>query len=263
MNKKSPVILFSIDGLRPDGLRQAETPHLDRLMATGAYSLTARTVMPSVTLPCHVSLFLGVLPGRHGITTNTWTPPVRPVPGLIDEIFNAGLKTAAFFNWEELRDLARPGKLSASFYLNNSNLADGSGDTELTQLALGWLPQNLPDFTFIYLGDTDAAGHEFGWMTEPYFQCIQNADQCIGEILKVIPKNATIILTSDHGGHDQHHGTDSDDDMRIPILLNGPGIPANYEIQIPLQITDIAPTILRHFGLPIPAEWVGRPIDCV
>jgi hypothetical protein len=40
--------------------------------------------MPSVTLPCHTSMFRGVTPERHGITTNTWTPQVRPVPSIID-----------------------------------------------------------------------------------------------------------------------------------------------------------------------------------
>lgn len=95
-----PVVLFVIDGLRPDGLVQAETSTMTRLMTTGAYTLTGRTVMPSATLPCHTSLFLGCKPERHGITTNTWAPPVRPVPGLIDVIHQAGHTTASFFNWE-------------------------------------------------------------------------------------------------------------------------------------------------------------------
>ena len=31
-----PGILFSIDGMRPDGLQQVNTPTIDRLIATGA-----------------------------------------------------------------------------------------------------------------------------------------------------------------------------------------------------------------------------------
>ena len=62
------VILFVLDGLRPDGLQQAPTPHVDCLISQGASTYTARTVMPSSTLPCHTSMFRGVTPQRHGIT---------------------------------------------------------------------------------------------------------------------------------------------------------------------------------------------------
>ena len=110
------VILFLVDGMRPDGLQQADTPILDRLIATGSSTMRARTVMPSVTLPCHMSLFHSVGPDRHGITTNTWMPQVRPIPGLTDAIHAAGKRTAAFFNWEELRDLSRPGSLDNIYF---------------------------------------------------------------------------------------------------------------------------------------------------
>lgn len=52
-------------------------------MREGSYSLRARTVMPSVTLPCHMSLFHSVDPGRHGILTNTYVPQARPRGGAV------------------------------------------------------------------------------------------------------------------------------------------------------------------------------------
>lgn len=58
------VLLILSDGMRPDGLEGH--PAVARLMREGSYSLRARTVMPSVTLPCHMSLFHSVDPGRHG-----------------------------------------------------------------------------------------------------------------------------------------------------------------------------------------------------
>jgi predicted AlkP superfamily pyrophosphatase or phosphodiesterase len=93
MNK---VVLFLVDGMRPDGLQQARTPVMDKLMGSGSFTLNAQTVMPSVTLPCHMSLFHSVLPERHGVTTNIYTPQVRPVPGLFEVIQQAGLKAAMF-----------------------------------------------------------------------------------------------------------------------------------------------------------------------
>lgn len=73
------VLLILSDGMRPDGLDAH--PAAARLMREGSYTLRARTVMPSVTLPCHMSLFHSVDPGRHGILTNTYVPQVRPRHG--------------------------------------------------------------------------------------------------------------------------------------------------------------------------------------
>ena len=117
MREIENVVLFLVDGMRPDGLQQADTPVMDGLIASGAHTLAGRTVMPSITLPCTTSLFLAVPPERHGITTNTWVSPERPVAGLIDAVHQAGGRTASFYNWEQLRDLSRPGSLAASFFL--------------------------------------------------------------------------------------------------------------------------------------------------
>lgn len=58
------VLLILSDGMRPDGLEGH--PAVARLMREGSYSLRARTVMPSVTLPCHMSLFHSVDPAVTG-----------------------------------------------------------------------------------------------------------------------------------------------------------------------------------------------------
>ena len=33
-----------------------------------------------------------------------------------------------------------------------------------------WLEKEAPDFAFVYLGLTDNAGHDFGWMGEKYLE---------------------------------------------------------------------------------------------
>ena len=65
------VILILVDGMRPDGMMGCGNPFAEKLIKESTYSLTAQTVMPSVTLPCHMSLFHSVDPTRHGIVTNT------------------------------------------------------------------------------------------------------------------------------------------------------------------------------------------------
>ena len=73
------VILVLVDGMRPDGMLQCGHPYVETLISKSMSALDAQTVMPSVTLPCHMSLFHSVDPDRHGILTNTYVPQVRPV----------------------------------------------------------------------------------------------------------------------------------------------------------------------------------------
>ena len=65
------VILILADGMRPDAMMTCGHPFVQKMKEMSTYSLSAQTVFPSVTLPCHVSLFHSVDPTRHGTTTNT------------------------------------------------------------------------------------------------------------------------------------------------------------------------------------------------
>ena len=55
-------------------------PFVKELMETSSYTLNGHSVLPTVTLPCHTSMFYGVPPKRHGILTNTYTLPSVPFP---------------------------------------------------------------------------------------------------------------------------------------------------------------------------------------
>ncbi|MGC9349985.1 MAG: alkaline phosphatase family protein [Anaerolineae bacterium] len=179
------VVLFLVDGMRPDGMAQAHTPVMDELAACGAYALDAQTVSPSITLPCIASLFLSCPPQVHQVTTNTWNPEA-PGPGLIDLIHANGGRAASFYNWEPLRDLSRPGSLAAGIFLNNCEAPEGLGDLQLSELAAEYLSREPVDFAFIYLGYTDVAGHRDGWMSPGYLAGIENADTCIGKVLAAV-----------------------------------------------------------------------------
>ena len=142
--------------------------------------------------------------------------------------------------------------------MNNCDSAEG--DRELAETAAAWLKRHDTTFAFVYFGYTDIAGHNHGWMTEPYIEAIANADQCIGTVLDSIADDTLVIISSDHGGHDQTHGTDRHDDMTIPFIINGPGIPQNSKIEHDVNITDIAPTIINALGLEPPSDWIGNVV---
>jgi hypothetical protein len=113
------VLFVMIDGLRPDAITAERCPTLTGLMARGAYSLLARSVMPSLTLPCHMSIFHSVPPTRHGVTTNTWTPMARPLPGLVEVARAAGKSCSFYYNWEPLLNLSEPNNLEYAYFREN------------------------------------------------------------------------------------------------------------------------------------------------
>ena len=115
MNRK--VILISVDGMRPDGLLQCQNPFVEDMMKKGAYTLQARSVVPPVTLPCHMSIFYSLPPERHGITTNNYVPMVHRIHGLFDNIRYAGKRSAMYYAWEPIREVARPLSLKHAEYL--------------------------------------------------------------------------------------------------------------------------------------------------
>ena len=115
---KKKVILFSIDGMRPDALKICGNSFVKELEKKCAFTYSAKSMNPSVTLPCHFSMAHSVTPQRHGILTNTYIPQVRPVKGIFELISeNRGIN-AFFYGWEQLRDIALPDTLKFATYIN-------------------------------------------------------------------------------------------------------------------------------------------------
>jgi predicted AlkP superfamily pyrophosphatase or phosphodiesterase len=257
----STVLLCVFDGLRPDAIAATPTPVIDALMSRGRWTLAARTVLPSVTLPCHMSLFHSVDPGRHGIVTNTWTPQVRPVPGLFDVAHRAGIRTGAYYNWEELRDLWRPGALDvARFWRDCRSLA---GDRRVAEDAARSIPADGAELAFLYFGFPDECAHRHGWMSTAYLEAVSNADASLGEVVAALGEGSTVIVTADHGGHERSHGSDLPEDMTIPLVIapsGGEALAETGKMQGAVSIMDVAPTIARILGVPAPEEWEGRGI---
>jgi predicted AlkP superfamily pyrophosphatase or phosphodiesterase len=252
-----------IDGCRPDGLAQASTPHLDSLWHNGAYSWRAQSVMPSISLPCHTSMFRGVSPARHGITTNVYNPAAGAFPSVIDLAHAHRLHTAMFTSWGELRDLAAPPSLQLCWLRNPIYGEDN--DTFTVQAALPYLTAQQPDYCFLYLGDVDIAGHGHGWMSAEYLRTIEANDRLIGQALGALESaglrdDYVILVQSDHGGHDTDHGTDMPEDMTTIWFMHGPGIRRGHEIQAGFDLCATPPTIAHALGLPCPDVWESPPV---
>src|SRR5215813_2473409 len=64
------VIVFVVDGLRPDAITAEDTPALFRLRAEGVEFADSHAVFPTVTRVNAAALATGAQPGRNGIVGN-------------------------------------------------------------------------------------------------------------------------------------------------------------------------------------------------
>ena len=249
------VILISIDGMRPDGLLQCGNPYVEELRKMAYYSLDAQTVLPSMTLPCHMSMLHSVPPSRHGITTNTYVPMVRPLNGLFEQVKLAGGIGAFYYGWANLRDVGRPGSYRYSEYIY-SRIQEQT-DKALTERAIERIQKSKPDFVFLYMVETDQkGGHDNGWMSEGYLETISLAIDNARKVIELFGDEYTIIITADHGGHERTHGTDLPEDTTIPQFFIGKQFEQGKQFSGG-SILNIAPTIAKIMDVEPAPEWEG------
>lgn len=75
-----PLVVISIDGMRPDYVLKADEhtlkiPHLRRIYKEGARASGVRGVLPTVTYPSHTTILTGVYPVKHRIYSNVVFDP--------------------------------------------------------------------------------------------------------------------------------------------------------------------------------------------
>ena len=255
---KNKVILISIDGMRPDGLKTCGNAYLKNLEDMCSYTYSASSMMPSVTFPCHFSMTHSVTPQRHGILSNVYVPQVRPVKGIFERVSESGGTCAMFYGWEPIRDIALPGALKFATYMNS--YIEESIDTVLTDEAIKTISKYKPDFAFLYMVETDEkGGHDNGWMSEEYLRRISIAIDNTKRIIENFGDEYSVIIMADHGGHDRSHGTDMPEDMTVPLFFYGKEFKAG-EITENLSLLDIAPTIAKIIGVEPVQEWEGKSI---
>jgi predicted AlkP superfamily pyrophosphatase or phosphodiesterase len=78
----APVLMISVDGLRPADVIEAEkiglsVPTLKHMMALGAYADGVTGVLPTLTYPSHTTLITGAAPARHGVGNNLTFDPTN------------------------------------------------------------------------------------------------------------------------------------------------------------------------------------------
>jgi hypothetical protein len=251
------VLIVSIDGLRPDAILLAPMPNLIGLMQSGAFTLGARTVFPSITLVAHSSMLTGMCPSKHGVDWNDYLPERGYAQGtdLFDIAHAAGLQTEMYVGKKKLKQITEPSSLD--------NFVVIDSDSALMDRLIADFPQGF-GVLFVHLPDTDTAGHAYGWLSPEQLSSLQHTDEVLGRLLaeldaRNLRSETLIIVTADHGGNGQGHGSDSRENMTIPWIASGPGIQPKTLTTL-VHTMDTAATAAFALGLEIPYEWDGVPV---
>ena len=155
-----------------------------------------------------------------------------------------------------------PESADVSFLYNDSTTQDG--DWVVANAAADQIAKKPFDLVFVYLGHTDNAGHDHGWMSQPYIEAISNADRCVEHVLDAFTQAdlvPNVLILSDHGGHERSHGTEMPEDMTIPWILQGPAIRRGATITEEVRIFDTCPTLAALAGLKPAKQWDGRIVN--
>lgn len=264
------VIVIGYDGLSPRGLAEASTPFMDRLLAAGASTMTARAVMPTSSSSNWGSMIMGVGPEQHGITSNEWQPdkyiisPAVPGPAGFSETMFSVLRRArpsahiaAFHDWKDFGRLVEPDV--------PNHISHELGPRLTMRKAVEYFRAHKPHLLFVHLDHVDTAGHRAGWHTETYREAVELADQLTGDLVKAVEEagllnQTAFLLTSDHGGVGTKHGGETMDELLIPWFVAGPGVAKGRKLSQPVNTYDTACTTLVLLGVTPPPAWICRPV---
>ncbi|MEI6606622.1 MAG: alkaline phosphatase family protein, partial [Verrucomicrobiota bacterium] len=275
------VIVISVDGMGSAYVKPLLQPGLTnelttfkRIQAEGTGTLNARDDADfAITLPNHTTMMTGrgVLgPTGHNWTTNTDPPPGATfesnkgayVSSAFDVIHDHGLRTGIWSGKSKFRlfhtsygpttgapDITVPDH--GRDKIDCEKITAGVPAADLTADFVRQMTAQPINFAFFHYQDPDAAGHSLGWSTDPaspYAASLKSVDTQIGKILDLVRASpalngkTTIILTSDHGGHEKTHGdTHNPLDYTIPFYVWSAGVTLGSDLYAIKPTTRSAP----------------------
>lgn len=253
------VVIFSIDGLRPDMVTVDLMPRHVQLMAEGITATHASTIRESDTLPSHGAMLSGRGLSAHGLWWNSWKANrgYIKVPTIFTAATAAGLSTAMIVGKQKLKHIATPN--TVGHFERPSYLCGG-----VAKRAAAYFTEARPDLLFVHFSDPDEYGHSHGWMSPEYVKAAKNSDACLATVLAAIDATdvgteTLVIVTADHGGHDKAHSDgNSKLNRHIPWIARGPGVKPGTILSEPIATVDTAATALAALGLPSLPDMAGE-----
>lgn len=160
-------------------------------------------------------------------------------------------------------------------YLHEIDLAQTPSETPESAFHGPDSPNHAPEpqLTLLYeaLRKTVGAEAAAADVRAHYVGALRWYDARIGDVLRALDArrltdNTVVVLISEHGeellehGQIAHHGVHYDEVLRVPFVIADPLARGGTSDRL-VQSIDLAPTLLRRAGIPLPADLDGHPID--
>ena len=253
------VLIIGIDGCKPDALKIANTPNIDKLINEGIFfdnALSSINNQPTRSGPGWTSLLTGVWFDKHSVKDNLFKNVDNSRIITFDELLNKAslnIKTSVLTMWNPIITKIFDKEL---FFTSHFEAYDGSIVIQSKEHILN----TQSDIIFVHIDNADLAGHLYGYSLEGkrYISAIEEIDSYVGTLSQSIKlrkeyKNEEwlIIISSDHGGRKKFllggsHGGQTNEEKLIPIILYGNNINRISNTD-QTYIVDIVPTILSFF----------------
>jgi len=270
------VLLITLDTTRADAIGK-DTPALEAFLRESTRFTHVRTAVP-LTLPSHVTILSGLLPGSHGVHENLAPrlPEDRGFPLLQEELRAAGYRTAAYVSSPVLGE---PTGLSAGFLTFDAPPRVGdswSGEQDdlpagkRVEAPLEWLAARPPGPFFLWVhfydphvpylpfeGDARRKGTKEGDPpAELYAGEVRRMDAGVERLLQAVDPGTIVVIASDHGEGLHEHGEDTHGTLcygstaDVFLAVRAPGLGRGVEDEGLRSLADIAPTLREWCGVP-------------
>ncbi len=288
------ILLITLDTTRADrmgflGSDRKLTPSLDALAKESIVFTHAYAQFP-LTTASHATILTGTYPQFHHV--NGFGLPLADDLPYAPSILHAhGYRTAAFIGSIilEARAAYAPGfdrgfdTYDAGYHNNNPGEDRYSTvqrrGSEVASRALTWLAKHPkgPSFVWVHLYDAHdpydpPEPYKSRYPSQPYDGAIAYEDSVVGHLLRQLKlrglyDHTVIAIAADHGESMGAHGEDThgiflyDETIRVPLLVKLPrGGAAGKQVENPVELVDLLPTMLQAVGVPVPEAVQGQSL---
>jgi predicted AlkP superfamily pyrophosphatase or phosphodiesterase len=262
------ALVIGVDGLRWDRVNEENAPRLRGLEKEGLFAPSLLNVDSGTRTdsgPGWSTIATGVWPDKHGVLDNSFGGArYERYPDFLTRLKRAdpARTTFAAVDWPPLAEMGTFGQQIDTIVVGDGETHGyPTEDERMTEAVIAGL--QVSDAAFVYLGCVDIAGHRTGALSKQYSRAIVAVDGWIGRMLDAVARRPAdeewlIVVTTDHGHRDEgDHGGYTDAERSTFILATGPGM--RPDTSDDTTLVDLAPTVLHHFGVPVPSELDGRP----
>jgi len=271
------VFVVAIDGARytetfGDPTHQYVPEMWNYMVPNGTISNYFYNVGDTTTMSGHANIATGTyqyLPddGSQRPTNGTFFEFARKYAGFAgqDVQIVTGKEKLKALNYSDAYEMGQSYAAQVDADYSAYSRDDNTTFANLTAVMAGY-----PRLTLVNFAETDLAGHSGNWSN--YTSSIYNADRLVYDLwtqLQADPvyrDNTTLIVTSDHGRHDddhggfQDHGDQCEGCQHLMFLAIGPDIQKGVASDNPRYQVDILPTAGYLLGFPY-YDVTGKPMD--